>query len=142
VIPASEHYTVWDESEDRFLRKVGTGELEKDGCVRRRKEESRQKPAKPTIPAIDQDMGQIFTERCEAESELRDNLGRQPSDIEIASAVALAYSERDPLVKTAIKKFDRLVRELQTREYVFGGNEHRTGREPLPPLRRHINTEP
>lgn len=136
VVPAGETYTVWDESEGRFLRKVGTGELEKVGCVRRRKEDGRQKPPEPTIPAIDDDMRKIFTERCEAESELRDNLGRQPLDIEIAGAVAHAYPERNKLVQTAIKKFDDLVKELQTREYVFPGFEDVTKREALPVPRR------
>jgi len=101
-------------------------------AIRRAKRTERENPPGPVIPGIDHDLKQIGLARREAERELRRELGREPLDIEIATEVVKLYSEQDTLVKTALRKMERLARELKIYEYTFPGREAVTGRRPLP----------
>jgi hypothetical protein len=148
-------YAIWHEFEGQFLRGTldGDGDLEQIGCIRRQKQTKRENPPGPTIPAIDHNLKGLARRRREAERELRRNRGREPYDIEIATEVVKAYSESETLVKTALKKLERLATELKTFEYVHLGvdiddyfdargelilrvSKRKSTKRPLPPPRR------
>ncbi len=69
---------------------------------------------------------------------LRLLLRRDPTDAEVAAEVAERYApeRREGAPANVEKKMGRLVKEAKTYEYVHLGNEHLTGRAPLPEPRR------
>lgn len=143
-------YAIWYELEGQFVEgDLDTGPVTKvassaaseassfvrEGqvlAIRRCKRSPRENEPGPTIPGIDHDLKRIGLRRREAKRELRRELKREPRDIEVASRVVEGYTEREPLVKTALRKLERLADELKTYEYVFPGHEAITGRKPLP----------
>jgi|SRR5664279_596699 len=100
--------------------------------IRRQPRSRREKAPGNLIPrfATPLDLDDV---RAKSERYLRDVGGRAPTNAEIAREVAGQFSEAD--ARAAVKKIQRLVAEAQTYEYRLIGNEHITGRKPLPPPR-------